>query len=110
MFDIILFHSKVLTILWPCTYRNVVYLLNKLSSNVLQNHSPYDLLYQKQYDPSLLKLFGCLCFPCLRDYIKNKMQPRFIECVFIGYAYKHKVFLCFDIYGVKFLSTDMLLL
>uniref|UniRef100_A0A2N9F121 Reverse transcriptase Ty1/copia-type domain-containing protein n=1 Tax=Fagus sylvatica TaxID=28930 RepID=A0A2N9F121_FAGSY len=37
----------------------------------------------------------CKCFPYLGDYRSNKLEPKSLPCVFIGYSTKHKGYKCF---------------
>ncbi|KAF8399800.1 hypothetical protein HHK36_015671 [Tetracentron sinense] len=41
-----------------------------------------------------LRTFGCRCFPCLRDYTKNKFSPKSVPCIFVGYSSLHKGYRC----------------
>lgn len=43
-----------------------------------------------------LRSFGSLCFPCLYDYSKYKLQLRSIECTLSGHASQHRGYLCLD--------------
>ncbi|MFS7939299.1 putative RNA-directed DNA polymerase [Helianthus anomalus] len=43
-----------------------------------------------------MRIFGCRVFPYLRDYTKNKLQPRSTPCIFIGYSPKYKGFRCLE--------------
>lgn len=65
-------------------------MLNCLPTKVLNGLSPYELLYCKKFDMSYLRVFDSPCFPCLRSYNKTKLEPRFQECVFLGYASKQR--------------------
>lgn len=41
-----------------------------------------------------LKVFGCLCWPCIRPYNKNTSSI-FAQCrVFLGYGQSHKGYIC----------------
>ena len=72
------------------------YLINRLPSPVLDGKTPHEILYGKISLYSLLRTFGYLCFPFLRDYMPNKLSPHSIPCVFIGYSLLHKGFRCLD--------------
>ena len=54
----------------------------------------------------MLRTFGCLCFPYLRDYAPNKLSPKSSPCVFLGYSPLHKGFRCFD-RKTQSMSLDM---
>ncbi|KAJ4776116.1 hypothetical protein LUZ62_060373 [Rhynchospora pubera] len=77
---------------WDEIFSSVVYLINRLSN--CNDNIPYSLLYNKQPDYSSLRILGCLCFPYTRPYNKNKLEPRALPCVFLGYATLQKGFRC----------------
>ena len=92
----IMFHSHVPLHLWVESFSTACYLINRLPSPVLDGKTPHEILYGKIPSYSLLRTFGCLCFPVLRDYMPNKLSPHSIPCVFIGYSLLHKGFRCLD--------------
>lgn len=67
----------------------------------------YVSLYEKLFDQtpncSILRTYGCSCFPYLHPYNQNKLQFRSKRCVFLGYFHHlvpsaAKLFhWCFDI-------------
>lgn len=57
--------------------------------------SPFHRLFKKHLDYSILKVFGCRCFPYLRDRASSKFEPKSYPCVFIGYSTIHKGFRCY---------------
>lgn len=50
---------------------------------VLKGKSPFEVLYEKLSDYTILKAFGCLCFPLLLPKM-SKLENRSTECIFIG--------------------------
>lgn len=59
--------------------------MNRLPSSVLKNKSPYEVLYNKTPDYTELKVFGCLAFSANPKVTTDKLEPRGIPCVFLGY-------------------------
>ncbi|PNX98781.1 hypothetical protein L195_g022038 [Trifolium pratense] len=59
-------------------------------------HSPYTILHHKDHNPLHLHSFGCLCFPWLRPYSVNKLQPKSIPCIFVGYSPSQYAYHCLD--------------
>ena len=53
-----------------------VYTINRLRTPVLQNKTPFEVLFQRVFDYSFLKPFGCACFPNFVACYANKLQPR----------------------------------
>ncbi|CAJ2637896.1 unnamed protein product [Trifolium pratense] len=58
--------------------------------------SPFQILHQTKPNPLHLHSFGCLCFPWLRPYTSNKLQPRSQPCIFVGYADTQYAYHCLD--------------
>lgn len=48
-------------------------------------------------DISHLKVFGSSCYPYLRPYNHDKLDPRTTQCVFLGYTLGFKGVLCYSI-------------
>ncbi|KAL4301101.1 hypothetical protein AHAS_Ahas17G0267200 [Arachis hypogaea] len=42
----------------------------------------------------MLKVFGCLCYPHTRPYIRHKLQFQSEPCVYLGPAASYKGFKC----------------
>jgi hypothetical protein len=54
-------------------------------------------LFGNSSDYSLLRIFGCACWPNLQPYNKHKLCFRSKQCAFIGYSSLHKGYRCLDI-------------
>ena len=79
---------------WVNAFETAAFLINHMPTPVLSNISPYEKLSCKTPEYSFLRVFGCACYPNLRPYNKNKLQPRSIRCVFLGYSNMHKGYKC----------------
>ena len=84
------FNAKLPFSLWVDAFLTVVYLINRLPSKVLKMESPFFMLFKQYPEYRSLRIFGCQCFPYLKDYGKNKFSPKTYSCVFIGYSSLHK--------------------
>ena len=93
---------------WDEAYRTAVYIHNRLPTPILNSKTPIELLYKTKPDYSLLKTFGCSCFPNLRPYNKHKLQFRSTECIFLGYSLNHKGYKCMDPTGRLYISRDVI--
>lgn len=59
---------------WDDTVSTAVYTINRLSTTILNCISPIEKLFGITPLYSFLKVFGCLCFPCLKPYNSHKLQ------------------------------------
>ena len=91
----LLFQSCVPHKYWVEAFFTANYLSNLLPHSGLSNaKSPYEILHKRSPHYEFLKVFGCACFPTLRDYATNKFDPRSLNCVFMGYSEKFKGYRC----------------
>lgn len=90
----LLFHANVPKKYWVDAFMTSVFLINRTPSEKLKMKSPFSLLFGKEPDYSSLRVFGSRCFPYLREYAKNKFEPKSLPCVFLGYNQKHKGYRC----------------
>jgi transposase InsO family protein len=75
---------------WVESFLTATYLINRLPTPVLQQESPFSKLMKKDPDYTLLRAFGCLCYPLLRPYASHKLSFRSKPCIFIGYGGNQK--------------------
>ena len=52
--------------------------------------TPYEKLFKHKADYKMLKCFGCVFYPYLRDYNEHKFDYHTSKCIFIGYSPAHK--------------------
>ena len=79
---------------WWEAVHTAAYHINRLPTPVLKLLSPYKKLFKHQPDYSLLKCFGCLCYPYMRDFNKHKFDFHTTKCIFIGYNPSYKGYKC----------------
>lgn len=82
-----------------------VFLINRLPSLNLDNKSPFELLFQRVPDYKHLKSFGCVCYPLLKPYNSNKLQPKTSKFVFLGYPLDYKGYLCYNMSSGKYIVS-----
>lgn len=91
----LLFHSQVPQKYWVEAFFTATYLSNLLPHSSLTDHrSPFEILHNRSPPYASLKVFGCACYPTLRDYTRNKFDPRSLKCVLLGYNDKFKGYRC----------------
>ena len=91
-----LFHSQVPLSHWVDAFSTAVFTINRLPSPILDNLSPYEILFGKPHVYAEFHPFGCRVFPYLRDYAPHKFAPRSTACIFLGYSMSHRGFRCLD--------------
>lgn len=85
-----------------------VSIINILSSSVLKERTPYEVLFHKVPDYSRLRLFGCSCFPLTKPYNGHKFDYKSAECVFLGPSLTHKGYKCWSSSGRNFIARDVI--
>ena len=104
----LLHQSSVPAQYWDEAVCTAVYLINRLPTHLLGNNSPYHLVYNQDPQYSLLKNFGCTCYPCLRPYSSSKLDSRSERCIFLGYSACHSGYRCLSIASGKlYISRDV---
>ena len=73
-----------------------LYTINRCPSPIVQNQTPYDMLFGSSPSYDLLRVFGCVCFVLLHDHERNKLQPRSCLCCFLRYRIGKKGYRCYD--------------
>lgn len=90
----LLFQSHLPTHLWEEFLLTCTYLLNRIPSSFLGFISPYEKLYQKPPSYDTIKVFGFLAY--ISAHTLDKLAPRAIPTVFIGYPNLQKGYKLLD--------------
>ena len=94
---------------WADALQTACFIINCTSTPVLQGSCPYETLFHRVLDLSLLRVFGCRCYPLLTPYAKTKLEPRSFPCIFMGYNSHHKGYRCLNIStGKSYVSRQVL--
>lgn len=70
-----LYHASMPKRFWGEAFGTTVWLINRQASQNLSWESPFFKLFNREPYYSSLRVFGCRCFPFLRDYAKSKLDP-----------------------------------
>ena len=85
------FHMRVPKSYWSDVVLTTYHLINRIPSTVLGGQIPYTVLFP---DAPLFhiphKIFGCVCYVHILGPRSDKLDPRSIKCVFIGYSRTQK--------------------
>jgi transposase InsO family protein len=92
----LLAHAQMPLKFWDTAFLTASYLINRIPTRVIDNTCPLERLFHVSPNYSLLRIFGCACWPHLRPYNKHKLSFRSKQCVFIGYSSLHKGYKCLD--------------
>ena len=89
-------HQYLLIVAWALYFQSRVplkfcseyiliatYLINRMPTPLLENRSPYEMLYGLQVDYSMPRVFGCLAFASTLHAYRTKFQPRAQAYVFL---------------------------
>jgi hypothetical protein len=90
---------------WPYAFNTAMLLINRLPPSIPNRNSPWELLFKTRPSYESLCTFGCLCYPLLCPYNSHKLQPRLVECVFLGYPTNAKGYLCYDPKSQKYYTS-----
>lgn len=92
----LLHHAQLPAPFWSFAFQTATYLINRMPTPNLKMKSPHEVLFNENPDYTKLHSFGCLCFPWLKPYTKNKLQNRSFPCIFLGYSKSQHASLCLE--------------
>ncbi|KAK2397259.1 hypothetical protein QL285_058852 [Trifolium repens] len=85
---------------WGEAVLTAVYLINRVISGVLGNTSPIKSMLSHFPSAPILqnlktRVFGCVAFVHVHKQYRNKLDPRAIMCIFLGYAPNKRGYKCY---------------
>ena len=88
-----------------------VFLINRMPAHVIDYQTPLRILSQFHSIPFVLnlclKVFGCICYVHVHSHLRNKLDPRALKCVLIGYSNSQKGYKCFHPLRKYYVSMDV---
>ena len=96
----IMLESHVPTYLWSEAIAAANHLTNRLPTKALNYKTPLEALQVFQPMPSSHSLppriFGCIVYVHCSRRVCNKLEPRAVKCVFVGYGRNQKGYRCYN--------------
>jgi len=96
-----MFQSKLPLPYWTDCILIAIHLINHTPSSILNNQTPYHLLFQKPLTYDYFKVFGCLCFASTITSNRGKFQPRAMKCIFLIFPPHIKGYKILDLSTLK---------
>jgi hypothetical protein len=93
----LLIHSAAPPEFWAEALATTTHLVNRRPCRATSISTLFELLLGVPPHYGDLRVFGRLCYPNFSTTAPNKLSPRSVACVFIGYPTDHRCYRCFDI-------------
>jgi len=77
--------AALLVHLWRHCVLALTQIINRLPTPILKHLTPYEVLLDRKLDYTSRKFIGCLAFTANPDRSHDKMAPKEVPCVFLGY-------------------------
>ncbi|KAL9996374.1 putative RNA-directed DNA polymerase [Helianthus debilis subsp. tardiflorus] len=90
------FEANLPTKFWGECILTATYIINRLPSDVIENKTPYEILYNRQPEYEHMRVFGCLAYYRNTETNGDKFEPRGRVGVFLGYPPGTKGYKVFD--------------
>ena len=87
-----LHHRSLPLEFWGEAVNTAVYILNRVSSRTLHGATPYTKWYGEPPDVSYFREFGSLCYDHIPKQIRQKLDSKARECLFMGYCTTAKTY------------------
>ena len=93
----LLYQSNLPKSFWSYAVPYAAFIINRVTSNLLQQKSPYQPLHDNVPDISHIKVFGSLCYASTLTSHRTKLETRARKAVFLGYPVGYKGCLLLDL-------------
>lgn len=92
-----LFQANTPNFFWSYAVTHVVYIINRIPSPILNNKSPYLMIFNKEHDLYSLKVFGYLTYDATIQSQRTNLDPRGRKCIFLGFKQGTKGVILLDL-------------
>jgi len=93
----LIIQSHLPKIYWSYSVIHVAHIINMLSTHILNDFSPYEMLYKTAANFNQIKVFASLCYSSTLPTNRKKFDPRTSKCVFIGFKIGTKGYVLLNI-------------
>ncbi|KAL0298831.1 UNVERIFIED_CONTAM: Retrovirus-related Pol polyprotein from transposon RE1 [Sesamum radiatum] len=93
----IMTHMHVPKSYWGDAVLIACYLIDRMPSTILNGDTPYSCLFlDKPLFGITPRVFGCVCFVHIHCPSLDKLSPRSVKSIFLGYSRTQKGYQCYD--------------
>ncbi|KAM2855117.1 hypothetical protein FF1_025475 [Malus domestica] len=92
----LMFQMNVPKRFWSQALLTAAYIINRLPTRVLNSKSPVEVMKGRNINISHLRTFGCTCYVHIQAAHRDKLEPRAVKCVFMGYSSSQKGYKYFN--------------
>lgn len=93
---------------WGDCVLTAAYITNRLPTPILNNKTTFEMLHEEPATYSNLRVFGCLAFAYNPSRHTDKMSPKGVPCVFLGYPSTQKGYRLLNLFTNEiFVSRDI---
>lgn len=109
----LLFQGDVPKSYWGEAVLAASYMINRLPTRILDNKSPIEVLnsfypHIRTSNGLIPRIFGCTAFVHVHKQHRDKLDPRAVRCVFLGYSPTQKGYKCYHPSSKKwYISADV---
>lgn len=93
----LMFQAHLPVTFWGECVLTASHLINRTPSPLLDNKTPFEILYGNAPSYSTIKTFGCLCFAHNQKAKGDKFASRSRKCMFVGYTFGKKGWKLYDL-------------